>query len=152
MNELKPKNYYKSEEFFLFGDEKDKLEKVAKNFNEKLNFTPENVLMEEESGIMFCMNWKLKINNSSIILEKNKILNSEDIPLSLKTLSIKENLNDFSKKEIEELEKKIKYKQKNISEQLFGLIVLKNLNLKKIRNPKESDVISVEKFLEIAKY
>jgi len=164
----------------IFNDEKKKLEKLGNDLGIPLEFVPENVMMEEETGVMFCANWGLKGGPCPFLDNNNKCLIYKELSLIYKAfpiekiptknekiksnnfmkcqnfnhsnfLTLKKSFSNIYGKIANDSRLKIQERQKIISEKIFGLIALKKINLRKVEHPKESDVISVEDFLEIAK-
>jgi Fe-S-cluster containining protein len=161
----------------LFNNEKKRYEKLAFDLEINVEFIPENVMIDNKTGVMICSNWGLK-GNPCPFLDKNcqcriyedralicKAFPIEKVPFNndLNLGCFMKCLNFDHKKFIESgkglvkiygknsvmAREQIQKKQKEISEKIFGLISLKEIELKKIENFYTPYVISVEDFLEI---
>lgn len=162
----------------LFNDEKKRLEELGKNLNISTEFIPENVMMDDITGAIFCGNWGMKGNPCPFLDKNNKCLIYKNRPLICKAFPIykivksEKDLNlgcfincknfDFDKFKILKkpfnaffgnssvnARKTIDWKQKVFSEKIFSLVALGKIKLVKVDNPYLPDVISIEDFFEV---
>lgn len=97
----------------IFDKEREEIEKFALRMDIKLEFIPENIFMEEETGVMFCLNWRL---NYDFFSEKNKNKFNQNFSLLIKKIISKEKILD---------------KQKILSEQFMAILSSNNIKIKK---------------------
>lgn len=162
----------------IFDDEKIIIKQLAEKIGISVEFIPENVMMDEITGTMFCGNWGLKGNPCPFLDENNLCKIYEERPLICKAFPIhkiptkNEGLTpscfmkcpnfDFKKfiessysfydvfgKSSVNSRILINNKQRIFSEKIFGLISLGKIKLKKVENPYFPDVISIEQFFKI---
>lgn len=163
----------------LFNDEKKRYEELGKQLGIDVEFIPENVVVDEITGTMFCGNWGLK-GNPCPFLDKNnncliynhralicKSFPIQKIPADNETIHLgcfmtcphfnskifidsKKSLLEIYGKDSVDSRLEIQEKQRNFSEKILGLISLGRIQIKKIDNPYFPDVISVEDFFEIS--
>jgi Fe-S-cluster containining protein len=161
----------------LFNEEKERYERLAKKLEIDIEFVHENVMMDEETGIVFSANWGLKGDPCPFLNNDNKCIIYEERALICKSFPIEKinidgsylNLGNFmhcdnfnhqeaidSKKKSIDIygeecvssREEIQRRQKNISEKINALITLGKIKLKKVEKFYSLDILSIETFIE----